>query len=256
MRHLILLALTGLGVFPALGAPPSKGGPKPPAISAVSLVITVNSTQTYAPSGPGTVQTNVQSDGRGSYTDGVEGVCADLDTKGELHVDLQCGSAANPRVLHLFGVYPVALAPPTNGSYSCTIPNLANSAHLNHFQGVPATDLASPAFQNMTVDATGNTVYRIQFMIATKLLNDPSQSAFRVNYHGVQTFSDGIKSSYAQVRRLSATQWNVEPVTPSALPGNPVNAGMVVHQTATKNKTTITHCGFYEVPFSFTLTAK
>ncbi len=93
-------------------------------------------------------------------------------------------------------------------------------------------------------------------MIATKLLNDPSQTAFRVNYHGVQSFADGVNSSYAQVRRLSATQWNVEPVTPSALSGNPINAGMVVHQTTSRNKTTITHCGFYQVPFSFTLTAK
>ncbi|MEO8100077.1 MAG: hypothetical protein ABI811_20425 [Acidobacteriota bacterium] len=257
MRHFMLLLLACSAALTTLGAQPaSKGGSKPPAPTAVPLIVTVNNTQTYPPSGPGTVQSNVQSDGRGSYTDGTEGVCATLDTSGQLHVDLQCNSAANPRVLYLFGVSPVALAPPTNGSYSCTVPNLANTAHLNHFQGVPATDLASPAFQNMTVDATGNTVYLIQVMIASKLLNDPSQTAFRVNYHGTQSFSDGLKSSYAQVRRLSATQWNVEPAAPSALPGNPINAGMLVHETTVKNRTTITECGFYQVPFSFTLTAK
>jgi|SRR5215472_7072812 hypothetical protein len=256
MRQVVLLALACLAVFPTLAASPEKGNSKPASPTAVPLVVTVNNTETYAPSGPGTIQTNVQSDGRGNYTDGAEGVCASLDTSGNLQVDLQCSSASDPRVLYLFGVAPVALAPPTGGAYSCTIPNLANTAHLNHFQGTAATDLAAPAFQNMTVDATGNTVYRIQFLIATQLLNDPSQTAFRVNYHGIQTFSDGIDSSYAQVRRLSATQWNVEPLSPSALSGNPINAGMVVHQTTTKNKTTITECGFYEIPFSFTLTAK
>jgi hypothetical protein len=120
-------------------------------------------------------------------------------------------------------------------------------------RAVPATDQPTAAFQNMTV----GTIYYVQFFIGTQF-SDANQTAYHLNYHRTASTpfpGDAKLASYAQVRRMSATEWIVEPVQPSALNGHP-NVAMVVWLTSTNNQATSTECGFYQVPFSFTLDQK
>ena len=251
MRNLtMLLFLTCSIALTALAA-------RPTSYPSVSLKVTVNTNQQY--SQPAGTATDVSSDGAGPYIDGQAGVCASLNTTGDLIVDFDCASASTSRRLG-FNLA-TFLAHPTGGASACNPPltiSPSNSpAYTNHLGTAKATDRPAAAFQAMTADPTGATVYYIQIFIATKF-SDTSQTAYRLNYHGTtwSTFPDAALASYAEVRRLSATEWVVEPVAPSALTGVPPNAAMLVWETSTKHSSTTIECGFYQVPFSFTLDQK
>jgi hypothetical protein len=246
MRNTILsLFLTCSTAFTALGARPTN-------YPTVSLKVTVNASQQFD-----TAATDILSDGAGAYADGQNGVCATLNGNGDLIVDFDCLTVSTPRQLGLN--LAAFLAPPTGGTNACTPPLSISPGSLpgyvNHLSTAQPTDQSTAAFQAMkTYDGTAATVYYIEMFIATKF-SDTSQTVYRLNYHGVvwSSFSDASLASYVQVRRITNTQWVVEPVAPSGLAGNPANAAMLVRETTTKHQSTTTECGFYQVPFSFTL---
>ena len=250
MRKLTLLSLVFWSTALAFGAKPSS-------YPTVSLKVTVNTSQQFDPMF-GTA-TAIVPDPSGQYTDGENGVCASFGSQGDLNVNFDCNTASPARQLGLN--FPAPLAPPTGGTNVCTPPitiSPGNPPHVNHLGTSKATDKATAAFQAMQVyDGTAPTIYYIQIFVATQL-SDTSQTGYRLNYHGTtwSMFPDAGLASYAQVRRLSNTQWVVESVAPSTLPGNPPNAAMLVWATTVKHQSTATECGFYQVPFSFTLDAK
>lgn len=225
-------------------------------LTAVPLKVTVNAQQTFYPMA-GTA-TNVTPDALGPlYVDGVNGVCASLDTHGDLIVNLSCkGNSASRQ----FGVnLGTSIAPPTPPATSCNAPNPTISPsnpplYTNWISTWQAADMNTAAFQKMTVDPTGNTVYYVQFSIMT-VFYDASRTIYYLNYRRTDNFPDfpdTALTSYAQVRRLSLTQWVVESATP--------NTAMLVEHisktTGHQTTTTTTECGFYTVPFSFTLAVR
>jgi hypothetical protein len=225
-------------------------------LKTVSLKVTVNANQEFAPltGNP----TDVSADSLGQYIDGQNGVCASLDTNGDLIIGFDCATASTPRRLGLNLV--TFLANPTGGTDICTppttiSPNNPPVAYANNVATAGATDMPTAPFQTMNVyDGTAATIYYVQVFLNYSF-SDASQTTWRLNYHRTtsSTFADAAFGSYAEVRRLSGTEWVVEPVTPSRLAGNPPNAAMLLWQTSTRHSTTITECGFYQVPFSFTL---
>lgn len=228
-------------------------------LKTVSLKVTVNANQEFAPltGNP----TDVSPDSLGQYIDGQNGVCASLDTNGDLIISFDCATASTPRRLGLN--LATFLANPTGGTNVCTPPTTISPdnppvAYANSVATATTTDMPTAPFQSMAVyDGTAATTYYIQLFLNYSF-SDASQTTWRLNYHRTtsSTFADAALGSYAEVRRLSSTEWVVEPVTPSGLTGNPPNAAMLLWQTSTRHSTTITECGFYQVPFSFTLYQK
>jgi hypothetical protein len=223
-------------------------------LKAVSLKVTVNA---YEQTGTATA---VSPDALGpSYIDGQNGVCASLDTNGDLIINLSCKGNSTSRQLGVdLGAF---IALPTGGIYSCTPPTIISPSnppvYTNWISTWAVTDAtnptAAPAFQNMNVGQ----IYYVGLTIATGF-SDPSQTIYFLSYHRTDGIYpvDAALASYAQVRRMSLTQWVVEPVTPSRLNSNP-NVAMLVEETTKtarhQSTTTTTECGFYQAPFSFTL---
>ena len=230
-------------------------GARPPSFPEVSLKVTVNTSQQFDVSA-----TNIFSDGAGAYVDGQNGVCANLNSHGDLIVSFDCLGVSTPRQLGLN--LATFLAPPTGGTNTCTPPLMISPGstppYVNYLQTAQPTDKPTAAFQAMqTYDGTAATVYYIQMLIGA-VLSDTSQTAYRLNYHGTvwSSFPDAALASYVQVRRITSTQWVVEPVAPSGLAANPVNVAMLAWETTTNHRSTTSECGFYQVPFSFTLDQK
>jgi hypothetical protein len=223
-------------------------------LTAVSLKVTVNTSQQFDPliGNP----TYVTPDSLGQYIDGQNGVCANLDTSGDLIINFDCKSSATPRRVGMN--LSAFLAPPTSGTDVCSPPNSISPtnppvAYTDYVATLPATDKPAAAFQSMAVyDGTAATIYYVQFFVQAQF-SDAEQTIWRLNYHRTQTFADAALASYAEVRRMSSTQWVVEPVTPSGLATNPPNVAMLVWVTSTRNRSATTECGFYQAPFSFTL---
>jgi hypothetical protein len=228
-----------------------------PGLPVVSLKVTVNTTQQFS-TPPGT-PTDVLSDGHGQYIDGTNGVCASFDKQGDLIINFSCQSASPLRQLGLGSS--LFLAPPTGDTNPpCLLPSsIVPGSSPSYTNNILTTQATSPmntaAFQSMTVDSSGNTVYYVSFFIGTAFSN---ASQIRLNYHRTASTdfpTDAALASYAQVRRLSATEWVVESVTPSTLNGDP-NVAMGVTVASTRHSSTSTECGFFQVPFSFTLDQK
>jgi hypothetical protein len=82
-------------------------------------------------------------------------------------------------------------------------------------------------------------------------------SAYRLDYDtGADFPTDGAQASPALVYPVSTktgTQWVIESAPSSGLPGSPGNAAMLVQEITSKHTVQTTECGFYQVPFSFTL---
>jgi hypothetical protein len=254
IRHISLLLL--LSCSTALTAFAGK----PTSYPTVSLTVTANANQTFDPL-TGT-PTNIVSDGAlgvpAPYIDGQKGVCASFNATGDLTVDFDCNSVSPPRELGLYLTLP--LAPPSDGSWGCTpVPSSISpnnpAGYTNHLATSQLTSGPNSApFQAMKQYSSGDasTIYYVQIYIATKL---SSTTAYRLNYH-LPTFPDATYASLAQVRRTSSTQWIIESAPSSTLTGNPPNAAMLVEDITARNKSTTTECGFYSVPFSFTLDQK
>jgi hypothetical protein len=215
----------------------------------------VNANQQFS-TPPGS-PTGVSSDGHGQYIDGTNGVCASFDKQGDLLINFACTSASPPRQL---GLYPTFLSSVGETNPPCVLPSSivpgSSPSYTNNILTTPATSPTNTAaFQSMTPDSSGNTVYYISFFIGTAFSGG---SQIRLNYHRTASTdfpTDAALASYAQVRRLSATEWVVESVTPSTPNGDP-NVAMGVTVASTRHSSTSTECGFYQVPFSFTLDQK
>jgi hypothetical protein len=225
-------------------------------LNTVSLKVTVNPNQQFDPLTGNA--TDVTSDSLGPYIDGQNGVCASLDSNGDLIINFDCAKTSTPRRVGLN--LTTFLANPTGGTDTCTPPTSISTsnppvAYTNYVAPATATNMPTSTFQNMSVyDGTAATIYYIQLFLNYSF-SDASQTTWRLNYHRTtsSSFADAAQGSYAEVRRLSPTEWVVEPVTPSSLTGNPPNAAMLLETTSTRHSTTTTECGFYQVPFSFTL---
>jgi hypothetical protein len=183
-----------------------------------------------------------------------------------LTLELDCSSAENPRYLvfpsstsSTFSTYPgPPLAAPTgDSSYGCP----ASS---------PLTNPPSPAFpyKNKILVGVGTAfqsmqggiVYSAQVTFATQSTTTTGTSAYRLDYDtGADFPSDGVKSSPAWVWAVgftngSATEWVIESAQASQLGAKATYAAMLVQQITAKHFDQATECGFYQVPFSFTLT--
>jgi len=225
-------------------------------LKSVSLKVTVNATQQFDPL-TGTA-TDISPDSLGQYLDGQQGVCANFDTSGDLIINFDCVTSATPRRLGLnLGTF---LVLPTGGTNACSPPSIISSnnppvAYTNYLATAGATNMPTAAFQNMTIyDGTPATIYYVQMFLNTQF-SDASQTLYRLNYHQTlsSAFPDAALGSYTQVRRMSATEWVAEPNAPSGIAGNPPNAAMLVWVTSTGHSSATSECGFYQVPFSFTL---
>jgi hypothetical protein len=236
----------------------SGGSPKVPP---VPLKITVNATQQFDPL-TGT-PTYVTSDSLGPYyIDGQNGVCAKLNDLGLLYIMFDCSSVSTPR--HIGVVLTNFLANPTGGTNTCAPPPSISPdnppiAYTNYLLTSEATDMPTTAFQNMLqYDSTNpKTIYYMQLDFNYKM-SDSTNTVWNLDYHKTinESFADAALGSYAEVRRLSPTRWVVESVTPSHLGQNQPNAAMLIWTTSSQHSSTRTECGFYQVPFSFTLDAK
>jgi len=246
---LMFLACSTALTTAAAGKPSPTPRPQP-----ISLKVTVNAYQQFSTSSGNL--TVVTADSLGPYFDGQSGVCASLDTNGDLIINFHCTKTSTPRRL---GLLPINyIAPPTGEANPyCAVPTLSPSnppVDTNYISTWQATDTpgtSTMAFQNMAVGTT----YYVQFDIWYFLSNTP-ETDWVLSYHRTagSTFpGDAAKASYAQVQRTSKTEWVVEPATPSGITGAPTNVAMLVEETSGHGKSTNTECGFYTVPFSFTL---
>ncbi len=243
----------------------AKPAPKP---AVVSLKVTVNANQQY--STPTGIPTSVTSDTVGQYPyqyiDGQNNVSANLDSNGNLVINLSsAGGKKGNSTSRQLGLYlGAAIAPPTDGTYSCTPPSTISPsnppAYTNAISTWPVADAgrpAAPAFQDMVVGQT----YYVGLEIAT-MFSDSGQTIYFLIYHRTDCDcfpADAALTSYPQVRRTSQSpgHWVVEPVVPSGLSGAPPNVAMLIQNavtsTAHQSIRVKTECGFYQVPFSFTL---
>lgn len=232
--------------------------------SSISLTVTVNPTNPTPkyPSRVPVVQTVVQQDGQGAYTDGQNGVCASIASTGVLTIAFDCQSVSSPRRLVFSTNFPtfslpVPGAPICSASESTFLPPYTNTPPYTNRIGAGAASGGTP-FQLMTVDPRGATYYEVQVFIATQLpTTSGTTNAFRLDYDYSAEFADGTLASPAQVRRLSETEWVVESALYSSIPiPSTPNVAMLVEQSTTKHSSTTTECGFYQVPFSLTLDAQ
>jgi len=247
MRNTLLPVLVACSALMAQAGHGSGG-------SGSSLQITVNLAQQYASPNLLTV---IQPDGAGAYTNGTDGVCATMSSNATtLTLELACSSEKNPRYLKFpTSNYPgTALAMPTgDAAYGCpasapaTNPPAPASPYTNKILVGVGT-----AFQSMTV---GTTPYEAQITFATQSTTATGTSAYRLDYDtGADFPSDGAKSSPALVYHISSTEWVIESAPTSELGLG--NAAMLVEEITAKHSNNTTECGFYQVPFSFTLVAQ
>jgi hypothetical protein len=243
----------GTGLFSVLS--PGAGGSH---LNGVSVKVTVNPTQQFDPLA-GTL-TELTADAYGAYIDGQDDVCASINGSGYFLLNFGCRTTSRPR---RFGFnLSNFLAPPTGGTDTCSVPSTISPtnpvAYTDALATAPATDMPTSPFQTMSIyDGTASTIYYAQ-MFVSAVFSDANQTTYLMGYHhtGTGEFPDSALTSYAQVRRMSNTEWVVESVTPSKLTGSPGNVALLKWQTSTHNKTTVTECGFYTAPFSFTLDAQ
>lgn len=248
VSHIIVMA----AVACSMASPSAAAGQTH--LTTVPLKVTVNTNQQFEPltGNP----TFVTPDSLGQYINGQRGVCANLDSSGDLIISFDCQSASTPRRVGLN--LSTFLAPPSGGTNVCSPPSTISPtnppvAYTDYIATTQATDKPTAPFQSMAVyDGTAATIYYVSFFVQAQF-SDAEQTIWRLNYHRTQTFADAALASYAQVRRISGTQWVVEPVSPSGLTGNPPNVAMLVWVTSTRHSSTTTECGFYEAPFSLTL---
>src|SRR6266852_4125337 len=94
-------------------------------LTAVPLKVTVNASEQFEPwtGNP----TYVTPDSLGEYIDGQNGVCANLDTAGDLIINFDCKAASTPRRVGLN--LSAFLAPPTIGTNVCSPPSMISPAN-------------------------------------------------------------------------------------------------------------------------------
>ena len=206
-----------------------------PTLSPISLVVTVDDADASGNA------YGIQSDGQGTYTDGVQNVQAVIDQYGSFAFNTfnTTPSRKNPaatRWVHYDFNHPVD---PSN-TYRPT-PSDANNYH---FSTGPSTFSPWVALQNLGVG--GNPSSQCGYM-GNGISN--STTAWRVSYHKGQENIADSPTAFAVFTRVSVSPavWTVEAV--GSCTGNSNVASL-------RNASTDELYGYYYIPFHFTLTAK
>ncbi len=170
------------------------------------------------------------SDQNGSYVNGSQGVSAKFDQYGNFIFGIgpvgHGASATLQRWINIDLSSPVVVYsnPPITGNDIVTA-----------ITTVPASGLTSVAMQNMEVGAT-----------QCITLTGGSNAGWVMNFHRGAEDVNTSQSSYMVVTRNSTTQWTMTPVG-SCSPNSNV--------CALRNGSEVLY-GYYNMPFSFTLTAQ
>jgi len=218
----LFLAL-GLAFLGALAAKTQTYTPVP-------LVVTVEAADSN------NVACKICSDGLGDYSDGVDGVSANIDQYGNLIINFD--DAQTPfRKLDFDYSNPVnpsnAFRPPASqNSYLSTVPGPNN---------VP--------IQNLSVGAEQCVQLGISFTDT-----DKAKTQYRDSFHRNLTNFDVSQASYGVVTRTSSTTWELEPKVSSCNTGVATEGELIT--TPSVGKFVFTDRGAWYLPFKMSLRAK
>jgi hypothetical protein len=214
-------------------------------LSTVSLNVTIEDTTSDQ-----VTPTQVRSDALGSYSDGVDGVTAELGGNGNINILFWPSRGTPQRNVyfnhsHVDGQFfsgPLPGSPFQGGQIPPS--GYGNDPHL--YSHPPNPELATPyvAIQNMAV----GTAQCVQFYWAW---------GYRDLFHYAQANTANTPTAFAVVSRDTVDQWTVG--TPPSGFGCPVNdpVTLVVHDVATsRNQTTTVQDGNFYLPFRLTLRRK
>jgi len=173
----------------------------------------------------------IQSDGRGDYVDGQQGMTAWIDQFGNLQISPNNGQATTPALRQLTFNFSVP-ADPLN-TYQPDVLGQTNFKILSN-------DYGNPRIQDLVVD--GNACYRVTF-------------AFRnaTTHHQID-FNTGInaQAAFVLITRTSDSTWTV--VSDGPCGANP-GWGVVRSQDLTRKNAPLVARGNYIMPFSIRIRA-
>ena len=177
----------------AFGSLPSGAGQKPNTYTPVPLVVTMNACDAYRPAeicGDGFEQ---DADGNTTYSDGQDGVTANIDQYGNVIINFQTTRA---KIRGLFYKYGSATPAPPGGGFN------------HYFSTIGLTP--GSALQPM---APGSTVYAASCPL---YVDDAGQYQYRHGFSRDCQSGLGPEGSPLVVTRTSATTWEIEPAAPAA----------------------------------------
>jgi hypothetical protein len=232
MRTVIVIMVATMALQTSIVGHPAVGGGRAVKYTPVPLVVTV-----YDLDSDG-VPCGICSDGQGGYSDGVDGVSANIDQYGDIIINFQT-TKAKIRGLHYdysqaLGGQPAGWTAPPDG------PN-------NYFSTIAGP--GAVALQTMLVGAAecleGG---------PSDTFTDFNQTQYRHDFHRPLNSFDVSTTSFLVVTRTSSTIWDVEPKSADCNTGSP--KVIRLFQTPTRANFSFTDDGLFYMPFKMTLQAK
>jgi hypothetical protein len=207
----------------------AKAGGNPNALPIVSLRVTVNDAEGY----------NITSDSKGDYINGIDYVQAILDQSGTFAFNTFSppqkirNAIAKRSVIYNFN-NPVD---PAN-AYR---PSPDNSQNY-HFSTGGSTYGTNPFIPLQNLGINGNPTTECIYM-GNGIYN--STTAWRVSFHKALEDTETSPTAFAVVTRVSPTQWTITPMGSCSSNSNVASL---------RNNADNTLYGYYNIPFSLTLT--
>lgn len=209
--------------------------------------------------------TKIRSDGLGNdgtYENGVDGVCANFDYRGDLIIDFACKHSSTRRNLIISADEP--LVPYLIDTPLGTVPPpISNDPSLPSYTSFvstvgPTPDTGDP-IQTMAVGASQCIQVNVRY-----LYEDQAQTMFRLAYHRVQAnpaYPDILTTPYGVITRVSDTEWTLDPGFNAKAPCNMgeidsysgTRAAPAIVTTPFKGPFDFQDAGTWVIPFRFTL---
>jgi hypothetical protein len=209
----------------AFGSLPSGAGQKPNTYTPVPLVVTMN-----ACGGPLVPEIcgdggDPDVDGNTTYTDGQDGVTANIDQYGNVIINFQTTRAKMRALVYKYGS--VTPAPPGGGS--------------NHYFSTIRQE-SGPGLQTMPLNVPVN------LRSCPLYVDDAGQYQYRHGFSRDCQSGSGDEGSPLVVTKTSPTTWEIEPAAPAA--------ARVFRVTTTGRLQVQSFSPLMDLPFKMTLTAK
>ena len=175
---------------------------------------------------------NITSDGLGDYVDGTQNASIYFSTSGNLQFSTASNNPRTPTARWLNANF----GSPLSGSTP------RGNEKSNFMASATGSGTNPTAIQNLAIGETK--------CITLWLSLGMTLSGGVLNFHGKNEDSNTTNTSYVYVTRLSTTQWLMAPIPPSGFTGcSTISNVGALRISSVWN-------GDYNMPFSFTLTAK
>ncbi len=200
---------------------------KPSSLPVISLKVTVSNA----------TGNNITNDGNGDYINGTQNVQAILDQSGSFVFNTF--SSTNPRaVATRWVVYNFNNPVDPANTYR---PSPSNTKNY-HFSTGPSSFGTNPFIPLQNLGVNGNPATECIYM-GNGIYN--SSTAWKVSFHKGLEDTQTSPTAFAVVTRVSPTQWTITPMG---------TCSPISNVAALRNNADNTLYGYYNLPFSFTLT--